>query len=102
MDLAILNLVLGNGVPRAVEDDEAGAGGALVDGAYETILEIVGPIILILDNRTTAIAGLVGIHVNLGKVFLLQVVLDVGHVKGILHFGHDYGENETKLGKNPR
>lgn len=90
MDLTEFHLVLGNGVPRAVEDDETGTGGALVDGAYETILEVVAPTVLILDNRTPAITRLVGIHVNLGDIFFLQVILDIGHVKGVLHFGHIY------------
>lgn len=104
MDLTEFILVLGNRVTRAVKDDEAGTGGALVDGTYETVLEVVVAAIFILDNRATAITRLVGIHVNLGDIFLVQVFFDLGHVKRVLHFGHVYGESGCRKQRegNPR
>lgn len=77
MDLAELELIFGDGIPCAVEDDEARAGGALVNGAYETVLGVVMAASFVLDERAVAIVALVGMTANLGDVLLLDVVVDV-------------------------
>lgn len=90
VDLVEFGLVFGDRDTCAVKDDKARAGGTLVNGADETILEVVRTTAFVLQERAVAVVGLVGVDVNLRLrliLLLLDSIVEVCHVKGIPHDG---------------
>lgn len=94
MDLMKFNLVLGDRDTGAIKDDETRTGGTLVNGTYEAIFEIIGAARFVLQQRAIAVIGLVVVSVHLRLLFLLfERVINLGHIKRVLHFANGGGES---------
>jgi hypothetical protein len=88
MDLTEFILILGDGNTSTIEDNEAGARGAGVNGTDESIFQVFTATAFIwLQQRAVAIMCLVGVnvHVRGPLLLLLDKSVKIGHIKWVPH-----------------
>lgn len=91
VNLTEFSLVLGDRDTCAVEDNESSTRRALINGAKETMLQVPGNIVLILQQRTIPIIYLLWseVEAKFSLLPLLMVLMDV--LFGSLEFLRGFG-----------
>lgn len=97
VNLTEFSLVIGDRDTRAVEDNESSTRRALINGANETMLQVPGNIVLILQQRTIPIIYLrwSEVEAKFSLLPLLMVLMDV--LFGSLEFLGGFGVSVDTL-----